>query len=389
MWAKAPGRIARVALAILARAPRATPAGRAFVVGTMSLATAAVLTGSAAAYALLSCALAVAVVSFLFPAFSVSRISVRMVLPRTIWAGRPYRVRVAVASKNRVLPAFGLRGEEADPSRSRRGSQAVFIPVLAPGRSVAAEYWCQPKSRGVYSSHGVVLSSSFPFGFGSRTVEYRTRTRYHVYPALGEVRADLPGLGEGSEERPLPGFGLGSAEFHGLRRFRPGDNPRHIHWKATAKRGEEIVREFARSWVEKRIVALDATVFGPRAGSFERGVSLAATICQRIARSGQPFALWIGSDPPVFHPCAGKNPASYLAPLAEVEPLRRECLGGLAALATAGATVFLVTTRAAREVRQALEKAGERRRMRFEILSTAARDLARWYRSPADCRETS
>ena len=45
-------------------------------------------------------------------------------------------------------------------------------------------------------------------------------------------------------------YGLGrhkwrsrSGEFAGLRDFRPGDDPRDIHWRSTARRGVTLVRE--------------------------------------------------------------------------------------------------------------------------------------------------
>lgn len=41
--------------------------------------------------------------------------------------------------------------------------------------------------------------------------------------------------------RPKPGGGF--AEVHELRDYRPGDSPREIHWKLTAKVDHPIVRE--------------------------------------------------------------------------------------------------------------------------------------------------
>ncbi|MCP5419648.1 MAG: DUF58 domain-containing protein [Gammaproteobacteria bacterium] len=54
--------------------------------------------------------------------------------------------------------------------------------------------------------------------------------------------------------------GVGSEDFAGLRPYRPGDAPRHVAWKAAARRGELLVKRFtdqARSelWLDWDLLA--------------------------------------------------------------------------------------------------------------------------------------
>jgi uncharacterized protein (DUF58 family) len=76
------------------------------------------------------------------------------------------------------------------------------------------------------------------------------------------------------------------AEFHGLRAWRPGDSPRFIHWRTSARRGELMVREYEDVPSDNLLLVLDPTpAHGPQAlDHFEQAVSLAATICWEWCR---------------------------------------------------------------------------------------------------------
>lgn len=55
--------------------------------------------------------------------------------------------------------------------------------------------------------------------------------------------------------RPKPGGGY--AENHELRLYRPGDNPRQIHWKLSAKTGELIIREPMEAQQEAALLTME------------------------------------------------------------------------------------------------------------------------------------
>ena len=77
-------------------------------------------------------------------------------------------------------------------------------------------------------------------------------------------------------------------EFHGLRQFRPGDSPRWIHWRTSARSGELMVREFDQGvhhdlvlFVEPYLASGDSN-----RDALEAALSLAATICWAWCREG-------------------------------------------------------------------------------------------------------
>ena len=84
--------------------------------------------------------------------------------------------------------------------------------------------------------------------------------RVDVYPSLERIKEDMRSeenirLAEVYREFLL---GLQVPEIQSLRRFQEGDELRHIDWKATARLGELIVREFLREDEGDVYIILDA-----------------------------------------------------------------------------------------------------------------------------------
>jgi len=80
-----------------------------------------------------------------------------------------------------------------------------------------------------------------------------------VYPNLDKIRADSK-AGETLKftEAYQAFFGLQSLELDSLRKFQPGDEQRHIDWKATTRLGELIVKDFLKERESDVYIVLDA-----------------------------------------------------------------------------------------------------------------------------------
>ena len=95
-------------------------------------------------------------------------------------------------------------------------------------------------SRGVYTSGECAISSGAPFGVSVARRRMKIATQILVYPRIHDVALpDDDGAGGFGVRRTLRG------EAAGVRDYRPGDPPRHVHWRASARTdGELLVREF-------------------------------------------------------------------------------------------------------------------------------------------------
>ncbi|MCP4043853.1 MAG: DUF58 domain-containing protein [Gammaproteobacteria bacterium] len=112
-----------------------------------------------------------------------------------------------------------------------------------------------------------------------------------------------------------------SEEFISVRDYRPGDPPRHIHWKSWARVGKPIVKEFQAEFFVRHALILDTftSTSGPL---FEEAVSVAASFCS-IA-DGQESLLdlmFIGDEAYCFTSGRGLGTSSRLLEiLACVQP---------------------------------------------------------------------
>lgn len=128
------------------------------------------------------------------------------------------------------------------------------------------------ETRGVHGLGPVEVTARDALGLFSRRFVVGTPRRVAVYPRVRE----LAGAGVGM---PALAAALGTGvdrEFDHLREYRPGDSPRDVDWRATAKRDELIVAEYDERGERAVVVAAG----GPR----ERADSLAEAVASVALR---------------------------------------------------------------------------------------------------------
>ena len=119
-----------------------------------------------------------------------------------------------------------------------------------------------PARRGHETTEGAfAIDSVGPLGLGVRRSHLSLPWDVRVYPALTAVRrraAVAQALRRREQGRqPLRRLGEGRL-FESLRDFVPGDDPRLIDWKATARRRKPITRQFEAERRQQVLLVLDA-----------------------------------------------------------------------------------------------------------------------------------
>jgi len=122
------------------------------------------------------------------------------------------------------------------------------LAVLAPTRR-----------RGTIRLGRCEVATRYPFGLFRAWAVLHPDTDCRVYPRPA-ARAPAPPAAPGAEgQRDTR---RGQEDFAGLKDYHPGDSPRRIAWKAHARGGELLVKEFAGAAAPAPMFDLDATPDG-------------------------------------------------------------------------------------------------------------------------------
>jgi uncharacterized protein (DUF58 family) len=216
--------------------------------------------------------------STLFVAWTAARSSLRDLVvsarfPDHIFAGDPAPVIVTVHNTKRLLPSFSVvvearsRAEDAGArrrfmrrrARERRRVLAYFMYV--PRRAKVEQRVEQTFARrGRVTVTGFEISTRFPLGLFRLRRRLRARdVEIVVYPKPGREGDELHLLPADAGRLESPRHGAGH-DLHSLREYQPRDDVRRIDWKATARAGRLIVREFNAEDERRVHVALDTFV---------------------------------------------------------------------------------------------------------------------------------
>jgi uncharacterized protein (DUF58 family) len=232
-------------------------------------------------------ALSSIVVSGVLSGVTLSRIRVSRSIAGPAQVGLPLRIVYTVTNKGRALPAFALTLEERAPGRreAERWTDALprsrgFIPMVRPRSSASTSVSVTPVRRGPVSLPGPRASSSFPFGIIRKSVTERQPARVLVRPRVHALRRDALAdtLGEAAWGTGRPRRrGLGD-EFVGLRDYTPGDSPRRIDWRASARSESLVVRQHAHAPAPRLRIVLHLEPEAGDAAESERLIELAASL---------------------------------------------------------------------------------------------------------------
>jgi uncharacterized protein (DUF58 family) len=195
---------------------------------------------------------------------------------------------------------------------------------------------------------------------------------------------------------------LGTVTFSSLREYVPGDDPRQIHWRTTARTGHLIVREHIDTMEPTTTVVLDTRTDVLTPAAFEDAIELAASVVRAVEDTGRPASLHITGERPAETVTAGaRGSLDRLTlvrqsgdpdPLLLLETVERVPAGGALVVVT-GAAVGTVVGRLAEQRRRFVPvvmvavdpdspAVGIQRRPGLAVLTarSAAEGVAAWHR---------
>lgn len=308
---------------------RVTRQGWIYMIGIILVALAALNTGNNLLFLILASLIASILMSGILSSVTLAGVELRLELPEHIFAGQAVRAKVELKNEKLTLPSFSLRVEGAakkDAAGAALLTTPVYFPYLPRQESVGQSVPLLFPKRGMYRQEAFRIVTRFPFGFLQKARRLDLPAEALVYPSVEATEEFLevrPGI-QGAMETLAKGRGQ---DLYALRGYLPNDSARLVHWKATARLGSLMVREFAREDDCNVLLVFDpyspAGLPNATAGEkerFERAVALCAAIAWsfhernammefRSADAGTPLAP------------ASENIFSVLRHLAVAQPL--------------------------------------------------------------------
>ncbi len=136
---------------------------------------------------------------------------------------------------------------------------SLYLTKVSPGERVELATVRSTPKRGVQEDSVVTLRSAAPFGVAERRRPIIVRGSTIVLPLVIPL-GPLPFLTAASDPerhvRSNPHRGTGP-EYLGIREYRPGDSPRHVHWPSTARTGMIMVRELEEERSQRIAIVVD------------------------------------------------------------------------------------------------------------------------------------
>jgi uncharacterized protein (DUF58 family) len=276
---------------------KVTRQGWVYVIGIILVALAALNTGNNLLFLILASLIASILMSGILSSITLAGVELRLQLPEHIFAGQSVRATVELQNEKMTLPSFSLRVEGAALKKGTVPSTAlletpVYFPYLARHEAVKQSVPLLFPKRGVYRQEIFRIVTRFPFGFLQKARRLDIPTEAVVYPSV-EASAEFldvrPGI-QGAMETFTKGRGQ---DLYALRDYQPNDSARLVHWKASARTGSLMVREFAREDDCNVLLIFDLHCDAGRAsastsekGRFERAVTLCAAIAWSLHERG-------------------------------------------------------------------------------------------------------
>ena len=277
-----------------------TVPGLVLLVMMLAIGMAAYNTGNNILFITLALLLSSLVLSGVLAWLNFSGTEWRLVAVPPFRVGQEAEAIVELRNRKKLLPTYALW---FDIEARTAGAEARLylrnrLEVGGTGRLV---WTFRPTRRGRETLLLSGVGSLFPFGFLRKTMGATVRREARVWPA--RVACSFTGAAAArfqmeSKEVAKPG---GGSDLLGLRRYRAGDSYRSIHWKASARMRQLLVRQNATEGAETFALWLETTeTLWARPEQFELLCRLAGTLAEDLFRIGRLDSVAVDNEPPLL-----------------------------------------------------------------------------------------
>lgn len=205
----------------------------------------------------------------------------RVVVPARLAVDDSARVLVSLHNEGEHRTPITLAEEKVQPSLGDR--PRFTVPATGVGQFSEVEYSIRPHVRGLHPLGPLRIWTRDPFGLTSAGRTTAGSGAVLVVPRIHPLSTGRAlGRGVGTEGTIPHQVALHGEDDQAIREYREGDDLRRIHWPATARTGDLMVRQEDRPARRRAVILLDDRAGGHRGqgphSSFEWFVTMAASV---------------------------------------------------------------------------------------------------------------
>ena len=244
---------------------------------------------------------AIMAVGMVWPLVAV-RMSVCHLQPEVAAVYEDSPCRMIFSVRNRLpIPIWGLSVEgylDVDEEDSLSASlPTVALSCIPPICVADYAVTVHPRLRGHYPIHAPQVACSFPFGIWTARRELKSMKPLTVWPKVFPIDGICPLTGRANADHGDGQRGGRSGDMVGVRVFRRGDSPRHIHWIGSARTETLIVTERGGP----QCVEVDLWVDTSAASSeLAWQIRVAASLMIHLQSASTPMRISLGDRPLPF-----------------------------------------------------------------------------------------
>jgi uncharacterized protein (DUF58 family) len=271
------------------RTLKITSAGWYFIGLTFAVGFAAVNSGNNLLYIILGAMLSFITASGIMSNIALKNLEIRRDVSGRLFAKTPTLYQLGVTNQKKYLSSYLLFVKDDAPFLS-----GALLQLIGPKEEAISIIEAVFPRRGPFKFGKVMVSTSFPFGIFIKGMKRDIDGEILVLPRIRDIDPDAFDFKVWEGEIILNKSGQGGEPW-GITEYFPGDNPRHIHWKSSAKRDDILKKEFTEESERKitiRLIMLDTL----SEDEIEYKIEAAASVAVRFIRGGYAVGLILGSE---------------------------------------------------------------------------------------------
>lgn len=243
---------------------RLTRVGLWFLIFLVVVAVAATNTGNNGLFLVSAAMVGIFFASHFLAGRNMRRLEVNLTTDGEVFVNQPAYLETSIRNLgwiSRWMLVLTIDPEDIDPPSEppRRRSTPFLLPYLESGQRVRGQIEMMLRRRGRRRIRRAHIASLFPLGLFRKGRRFEVDLELLVYPEIFSPSANPPEQSGHSGDQSMHRIGWGH-ELLGLRGYRPGDDPRGIHWKQSARTGGLIFQERETEENRRLLIVLDNAI---------------------------------------------------------------------------------------------------------------------------------